>query len=399
MRRDTRSTVRSIGAGVPAALLGSIALTALAPPAHATPPDGSQAVVNSPSARLTGTADAPVDTVQPGDTVTAVAARHGLQTEDVLGWNGLTWSSIIQPGQQLRLSAPEAATPVPDAPEPAPPTSSVYGVVAGDTISDIARRHGVSTDALLAANGLVGSSIIYPGQAVTVPGASGSAATPVAPPPEPAEPAPPAPQDPPAPPVGLYTVVDGDTVSAIAATHGVSTDELLAANSLSRASIIYPGETVTIPTTAPAASAIVPAAATAAVLDPEQNANVQVIVRVGRELGVPDRGIAIALATAMQESSLRNLDDGPDDSAGLFQQRPSTGWGSDAEVRDPDLSARAFFGGHADPSGTRTAGLLDIGGWESMGFAQAAQAVQISAYPDAYAVWEQSAYVWLATAG
>ena len=84
---------------------------------------------------------------------------------------------------------------------------------------------------------------------------------------------------------------------------------------------------------------------------------------------------------------------------GLFQQRPSTGWGTEAEVRDAARSIRAFYGGPSDPNGSRTRGLLDIPGWESMSFADAAQAVQISAYPERYAQWEAPAHAWLAALG
>ncbi len=176
---------------------------------------------------------------------------------------------------------------------------------------------------------------------------------------------------------------------------------MLTANGLSRSSIIYPGQKITIPGAAsvPVAQKSPAAPAASSRLDAEQIANAQIIIRVGRELGVSDRGIAIALGTAMQESWLRNLDWGDRDSLGLFQQRPSTGWGTPQEVRDPVRATRAFYGGPSDPNGHRTRGLLDIAGWQSMTFAQAAQAVQISAYPDRYAQWEQPAYAWLAAHG
>ena len=74
-------------------------------------------------------------------------------------------------------------------------------------------------------------------------------------------------------------------------------------------------------------------------------------MQVGRQLGVPDRGIAIALGAAMQESGMRNLDWGDRDSLGLFQQRPSTGWGTAAQVRDPVRPTKAFYGGPSDPNG------------------------------------------------
>ena len=131
-------------------------------------------------------------------------------------------------------------------------------------------------------------------------------------------------------------------------------------------------------------------------LTDEMAANVRLIIQTGHRLGVPDRGIVVALAAAMQESGLRNLSYGDRDSVGMFQQRPSTGWGSAAQLQNPTYATELFFGGPSNPNAGRTRGLLDIRGWQSMTIAQAAQAVQISAYPNAYAKWETSAWGWLA---
>lgn len=128
-------------------------------------------------------------------------------------------------------------------------------------------------------------------------------------------------------------------------------------------------------------------------LTDEQAENARVIVAVGQQRGVAPRGLLIALMTAMQESTLRNLDYGDRDSLGLFQQRPSMGWGSPTQVREPAYAAAAFFGGQQSP--TRNRGLLDVDGWQSMALTVAAQAVQRSAFPDAYARWETSARAWL----
>jgi hypothetical protein len=127
--------------------------------------------------------------------------------------------------------------------------------------------------------------------------------------------------------------------------------------------------------------------------------NAAVIVSVGRQQGVSDYGLVIALAAAMQESGLRNLDYGDHDSLGLFQQRPSTGWGTPQQILDPVQASLAFFGGPGNPNRGRTRGLLDVPGWSSMTVTQAAQAVQNSAYPDAYAAWEASARAWLTQLG
>jgi endonuclease/exonuclease/phosphatase family metal-dependent hydrolase len=120
----------------------------------------------------------------------------------------------------------------------------------------------------------------------------------------------------------------------------------------------------------------------------EQARNAITIAQVARDLEIPRYGLQIAIATAIQESKLVNLTGGDRDSGGLFQQRPSTGWGSRAEVTNPVLAARAFFG---KAQHTGNPGLLDIPGWSKMPLTQAAQAVQRSGYPDAYAQWEDVA--------
>jgi hypothetical protein len=117
-----------------------------------------------------------------------------------------------------------------------------------------------------------------------------------------------------------------------------------------------------------------------------QQENARTIVQVGMALGVPARGEVVALAAAMQESQLYNLGDlgvnNDHDSLGLFQQRPSMGWGTEAEVSDPVFAATAFY-----------LALRSVPGWESMAVTVAAQSVQRSGYPDAYAQWETDAKV------
>jgi LysM repeat protein len=326
-------------------------------------------------------------TVQPGDTVAAIAGRHGLSTASVLALNGLGWKSLIFPGQVLKL-APGAPT----AAAPSAQEGGRYTIASGDTVSRIAARFGVSVQTLLSANGLGWSSIIYPGQTISIPAAPTSAielvssTTPAA-----AEPAPPPePVRAPSTPTSNYTIVAGDTISSIATRFGVSTQSVLAANGLTASSIIYPGQKLVIPAAGGASSS--GAGGSVTTLTAEQEANARIIIAVGRELGIPDYGIIIALATAMQESSLRNINWGDRDSVGLFQQRPSTGWGTVDQIMDPAHAARLFYDGN--PGFTR--GLRDIAGWESMPLTVAAQRVQISAYPNAYAKWETSARAWFA---
>ncbi|MDG4787353.1 hypothetical protein O7626_15670 [Micromonospora sp. WMMD1102] len=123
--------------------------------------------------------------------------------------------------------------------------------------------------------------------------------------------------------------------------------------------------------------------------------NAHTIVQVGVKMDIPRRGLVVAIATAMQESNLYNLASGalPEsldhpnqgvgydhDSVGLFQQRPSSGWGTVADLMRPAYAAEQFY-----------AALLEIPGWQQMSVAAAAQSVQISAFPDAYAQHEQRA--------
>lgn len=118
--------------------------------------------------------------------------------------------------------------------------------------------------------------------------------------------------------------------------------------------------------------------------DTEQVEIAATIIDVGVSKDVPRWGWVIAVATAMQESGLRNLphlgDRNDHDSIGVFQQRPSQGWGTVAQLSEPAYQAGKFFDK-----------LLTVPGWESMPLAQAAQAVQVSAFPDAYAKWTDDA--------
>jgi hypothetical protein len=115
-------------------------------------------------------------------------------------------------------------------------------------------------------------------------------------------------------------------------------------------------------------------------LTPTQMANAATIAAVGRRAGLPDHAVTIALATALQESKLENLPYGDRDSVGLFQQRPSQGWGTPAELQDPIYASQAFYD-H----------LVKVSGWQSAAVTAAAQAVQRSGAPYAYADWEPEA--------
>jgi hypothetical protein len=105
----------------------------------------------------------------------------------------------------------------------------------------------------------------------------------------------------------------------------------------------------------------------------EQIANARTIAQVAWDRGLPERAVVIALATAMQESRLRNLDHGDRDSLGLFQQRPSQGWGTAEQVQDPAYAAGQFYDR-----------LVQVPDWQTGRLTDVAQAVQRSGFPEAY---------------
>lgn len=111
---------------------------------------------------------------------------------------------------------------------------------------------------------------------------------------------------------------------------------------------------------------------------PEQTANAALIAGVSHQRALPARAATIAIATSIQESKLLNITYGDRDSIGLFQQRPSQGWGTKEQILDPIYSTNAFYDA-----------LVKIDGYESMDITTVAQKVQRSAYPLAYADHEQ----------
>ncbi|MDR2997912.1 MAG: LysM peptidoglycan-binding domain-containing protein [Microbacterium sp.] len=460
--RNSTARERSLSVGVSAAVVGALAATLTVAPASATtvPAGAPQGLVPQHSgtrtlaavpthARSISTAVAPATyTVRAGDTVWTIAKKHGLRTADVLAWNGMTMRSVIYPGQTLKLQKPAAATPRAAAPAPAAAKAKTHTVAKGDTVYGIARKYGTSVSAILAANRLGSAAVIHPGQRLVVSAAAPApAAAPAAKPA--AKPASAA--------AKTHTVVKGDTVYSIARKYGTSVSSILSANRLGASAIIYPGQKLVLQAAKPApASATKPAGKPAAApqthtvaagdsmyaiakkygttvavileandlgassiiypgqklkltlpantqrsarLDAEQTANARLIIRVGRQLGVPERGIQIALATSMVESSMRNLGGGDRDSLGLFQQRPSQGWGTKAQILNAERSIRVFYGGASDPNGKKSRGLLDVSGWQGKSFGGAAQTVQISDYAHRYGQWEQQAARWLSALG
>ncbi|SCE85925.1 hypothetical protein GA0070618_4749 [Micromonospora echinospora] len=128
----------------------------------------------------------------------------------------------------------------------------------------------------------------------------------------------------------------------------------------------------------------VPAGQSTVPLSGEQKDNAKAIIEATKKAGMDERAAVVAIATSLQESKLENLghlgDRNDHDSQGLFQQRPSSGWGTVEQITDPEYSTTAFL-----------KGLKQVDGWKDMPLTQAAQTVQVSAYPDHYAQWEKQA--------
>jgi hypothetical protein len=115
-------------------------------------------------------------------------------------------------------------------------------------------------------------------------------------------------------------------------------------------------------------------------LDRDQAANAITIATAANTVGLPHHAVTIADAAALQESALHNLAHGDRDSLGLFQQRPSQGWGSAVQILNPIFAAESFF-----------RALARVEGWQTLSVNDAAQRVQHSAMPTAYAKWEDEA--------
>ncbi|MDQ0426794.1 LysM peptidoglycan-binding domain-containing protein [Cellulomonas iranensis] len=318
--------------------------------------------------RLAGPATAPAApataptatsyTVRDGDTVSSIAQRHGTTVAAVVAANGLDSRAFIRAGQTLTV--PGASAAAAPAPASSPGTAAAgYTVVAGDTVSSIAQRHGTTVAAVVAANGLDSRAFIRAGQTLTLPGASPASA----------------PAATPAAATGAsYTVRTGDTVAAIAKRHGTTVAAVVAANGLDSRAFIRAGQTLTIPgaATAPAAAAtsstssgtqlvgntfagrtyapqVVGAAnenkaALLAAGVPSRSAMQAKVVATARAMGVDP---ALAQAIAFQESGFDQTAVSPANAIGTMQVIPSSGeWASQLVGRqlnllDPDDNVTA----------------------------------------------------------
>jgi membrane-bound lytic murein transglycosylase D len=155
-----------------------------------------------------------VHVVRRGETLTSVAHRYGLRVNDIAAWNDLRSRDLIYPGQKLIVSMDNTVKPPPQVTNG---ETFVHVVSRGETVSAIASRYGASCEAVLGANGLRSRDRIYPGQKLKIPGSAPGGTS-------------------------VHTVKSGDTISEIASRYGVTTTEVLEANSLTKSDRIYPGQ-------------------------------------------------------------------------------------------------------------------------------------------------------------
>lgn len=206
-------------------------------------------------------------------------------------------SANVIPASAVAATIPAAMQPM------APPAPATYTIVRGDTISGIAARYGLNTNTVLQLNGLSGNTIIYPGQQIKL---TGSAAAPSAPAPAPS----PAPS-PASSSAGSYTVVSGDTLSGIAARHGVALSDVFSWNSLNGRSIIYPGQKIKVgPGTnapapaAPAPAALAPASAPTAPAAPALANTGSYTIKSGDTLGGIASRLGVSLSSLLSANKL-----------------------------------------------------------------------------------------------
>lgn len=372
--------------------LGSLAGTANASNIPATKPTLRPAATPTPSnvadakaraAALVAAAKpkAKTVTVKAGDTVWALASRHGVSVEQVLRLNKLKASSLIFPGQKLTLSE-GASLPKPTTKKSKPARSAsktsasakTYTARSGDTLSGIAAKHGVSLSTLFKANKMNGSTIIYPGQKIKLSGSAAAPARVAAA--KPAAKAKAAPK--PAAASKTYTVRAGDTLSGIAAKHGLSLSAIFKANNFNGSTIIYPGQKIKLNGTATAAKSAPKVAAQDNSLvsnkflhytydaQTHTNANVSKRTLLSRQVPSPAQmrqivadtaarhGVdpALALAHAQVESGFDARAVSPANAIGTMQVLPSTAkWMGDRVGRQLDP---------LDPYDNVTAGVLFI---------------------------------------
>ncbi|WP_147796464.1 lytic transglycosylase domain-containing protein [Cellulomonas sp. Y8] len=286
-------------------------------------------------------------TVASGETVSAIAKRYGTTVAAITSANGLDSRAFIRVGQTLTIPGASGAAATTAAAPAA--TGGAHTVASGETVSAIAKRYGTTVAAVVSANGLDSRAFIRVGQTLTIPGASGAAATTAAAPTSAG---------------GRHTVASGETVSAIAKRYGTTVAAITSANGLDSRAFIRVGQTLTIPGASGAAAAAAPAATGGAQLVgntflgrtyaptvvASANANKAALIAMGvpskaamqakvaataRSMGVDP---ALAQAIAFQESGFNHTSVSPANAIGTMQVIPSSGeWASQLVGRDLNL--------------------------------------------------------------
>ncbi|MCC9197879.1 LysM peptidoglycan-binding domain-containing protein [Arthrobacter sp. zg-Y820] len=295
--------------------------------------------------------------IEAGDTASSIAVRYGVSLDEVLRVNNLQSSSLIFAGEELRLPAGGSSA----ASSTSGAAAGTYTVEAGDTLSGIASSNGVGLESVLAVNGLTMTSVIMPGQEIALSGGSASAAAPAS------------------AAAANHTVEAGDTLTGIAARHGVSVAALMSANGMDESTVLFPGDVVVLSGGAGVTTlAAAPAEAAPADLVPNTflhytypddvvaDANVnkqalngaavpgqaemqQIVAQTAAQMGVDP---ALAMAFSFQESGFDQRAVSPANAIGAMQVIPSSGdWASDLVGRQLNL---------LDPYDNATAGVAII---------------------------------------
>lgn len=245
-------------------------------------------------------------TVKSGDTLSAIAARNGVSLATVLKANNLSMSSVIYPGQKLKLSGTAAKSSTTasqsstqQSSTQAAPTAGNYTVKSGDTLSGIAAKQGVSLSTLLNANGLSQSSIIYPGQALKLTGGTSGTTS------QGSSKATTSNASQSSSSASSYTVKSGDTLSGIAAQHGVGLATVLRANGLSLSSTIFPGQKLKLSGSAATKSTTPPTSSNTTQTKPSTTSASTYTVKSGDTLsGIASRN-GVSLQTLLAANGLK----------------------------------------------------------------------------------------------
>ncbi|WP_084037866.1 lytic transglycosylase domain-containing protein [Demequina sp. NBRC 110053] len=288
-------------------------------------------------------------TVVPGDTISGLAVTYGTTVSAIVSANRISNASLIHIGDTLSIPGAGRSSGSTAAQSVDTSASGTYIVAAGDTVWDLARRHGVSVSSITSANDLGRSAVIRVGQRLRIPGASAAGSAKAT---SGAKLATDANLGDFGGATQSYTVTAGDTLAAIANRFGVSTTAIVSANGIKNPSLIRVGQTLTVPGGVPSglvgdtfagrtyAAGVVGAAnqnkATLNATDvPSRDQMQAMIVATAKDYGVDP---ALAQAVAYQESGFNMRAVSPANAVGAMQVIPSTGaWVSDLVGRDLNL--------------------------------------------------------------